>query len=98
VYRVLKPGGYHIFTVPYYFDRPTLIRVDTTQAEDIFLLPPEYHGDSVGGRTLAYRMYGIDLLETLREIGFTTEIRLSDLSDMKFGIVNSFVFVSQKKS
>ncbi len=96
IYRVLKPGGTHIFTVPFLFDRPTLTRIDTSSGEDIMLLPPEYHGDPVRGQILAYRTYGIDLFSKLAELGFNTSVVMSQYADLRYGIVNSYLFISTK--
>ena len=98
VVRVLKPGGYHIFTVPFNFHIPTIVRVDTSTQEDIHLLPPEYHGDRIRGHILAYRTFGFDLFDTLESLGFETTAHLSKYEDQKNGILDSYVFVSQKKS
>ena len=96
IYRVLKPQGRHIFTVPFFFDRPTLVRVDTSGAEDIHLLPPEYHGDAVRGKILAYRTYGIDLFDELRSLGFSTSLSFAGHRDQRFGIFDTAVLVSTK--
>jgi SAM-dependent methyltransferase len=70
LYRVLKPGGTLVLTVPYEHDRQeTIIRVDTSGEQDIHLLEPEYHGG--GGLTLAFRTYGRELLSLIRRTGFT---------------------------
>ncbi len=97
VFRVLKPGGYHIFTVPCNFHIPTIVRVDTSTDEDIHLLSPEYHDDIIRGRILAYRTFGIDIFETLESLGFKTTVHLSKYADQKIGIFDSYVFVSQKE-
>lgn len=96
IYRVLKKGGFHIFTVPFNFDRPTLHRVECKGDEDIFLLPPEYHGDPIKGKILAYRKYGIDMYNLLESIGFKTKVDVSKYTDKKYGIFDSYVFISQK--
>lgn len=98
VNRVLKTGGYHIFTVPCYFDRPTLVRVDTSTDEDIYLLPPEYHGDKIRGQILAYRTFGIDIFHFLQSCGFDTRVDFSCYSDQRAGIFNSYVFITKKIS
>ncbi len=68
VYRVLKPGGVLVMTVPYVHGwEKTLVKVEPRGDEDVFLTEPEYHG----GHTLVYRIYGRDLLPFLRGIGFT---------------------------
>lgn len=96
VYRVLKKGGHHIFTIPCHFDRKTAERVDTSGPLDVNILPEEYHGDPVRGRILAYRNYGIDLFEKLDKLGFSTELFLSKYEDEKLGIFDSYVFLSRK--
>jgi SAM-dependent methyltransferase len=96
IFRVLRPGGYHVFTVPFHFDRPTVVRVDTSGAEDVHLLPPEYHGDPLRGRILAYRTFGIDLFEQLDAIGFQTRVHFSTVAERKYGIWDSSVFISQR--
>lgn len=96
VYRVLKTGGYHIFTVPCFFDKPTLTRVDTSGTEDIYLLPPEYHGDKIRGKILAYRTFGIDIFEILEKIGFETTVDFSNYLDRPYGIFDSYAFCSRK--
>lgn len=96
VYRVLKKGGYHIFTVPCFFDKPTLVRVDTHGKEDIHLLPPEYHGDKIRGKILAYRTFGIDIFEILEKIGFETTVDFSNYIDRGYGIFDSYAFCSKK--
>jgi SAM-dependent methyltransferase len=98
VHRVLKPNGLHIFTVPFNFDKPTLVRVKTSGDEDIALLPPEYHGDNIRGKILAYRTFGFDMFSLLEEVGFSTTVDFSDYKDLKTGIVDSFVFISKKLS
>jgi SAM-dependent methyltransferase len=96
IYRALRPGGYHIFTVPFLFDRPTLVRVDTSTDEDVHLLPPEYHGDPHCGTILAYRTFGIDLFTKLNDIAFETRVEFSSFADRKNGIFDSSVFVSRR--
>lgn len=96
IFRVLRPGGYHVFTIPFHFDRPTITRVDTTGDDDVHLLPPEYHGDPLRGTILAYRTFGIDLFEQLNAIGFETRVNFSTVADRKYGIFDSSVFVSRR--
>ncbi|MDY6902026.1 MAG: class I SAM-dependent methyltransferase, partial [Cyanobacteriota bacterium] len=96
VHRVLKIGGYHIFTIPCFFDKPTLIRVDTSGKEDIHLLPPEYHGDKIRGKILAYRTFGIDIFKILEQIGFETTVDFSNYLDRRYGIFDSYAFCSRK--
>lgn len=95
VLRVLKKGGYHIFTVPFNFDNCTIKRVETLDNKDILVLPTEYH-DSKRGKVLTYRTFGIDLFKFLDSIGFDTHVDFSRYSDQKYKIYDSFVFISKK--
>lgn len=77
IYRVLKPGGFYLFTVPHVREwEKTLERVKIVDPEqpalDEQILEPEYHGDanSADSRVLAYRTYGRDLDARLEELGF----------------------------
>jgi SAM-dependent methyltransferase len=97
IYRVLKPKGVHVFTVPIGLMQNTVIRVDTSGTEDIFLMPPEYHGDSLRNEgILAYRNFGKDTPELLKEFGFETSIETCANLAAKFGIYNSTVLISKK--
>lgn len=98
IFRVLKPNGYHIFTIPFYFDRKTTARVDTAADEDVYLLPKEYHGDTLREQILVYTNFGYDLLGKLSNMGFATDISFSTLHDaVRFGIADSYVFISSKR-
>ncbi|MDE0511828.1 MAG: glycosyltransferase, partial [Gammaproteobacteria bacterium] len=63
VNRVLKPGGFHIFTVPTDHPLPaeTVYRVDTSGPEDVFILPRHYHSAPNGGKSLVYTDFGEDM-------------------------------------
>jgi len=96
IYRVLKKGGVHIFTIPFLFYQETIVRVDTSTENDVNILPPEYHIDRIRGKILAYRTFGIDLFKILSDIGFSTIVNSNTLEDSRYGIYNSFVFISKK--
>lgn len=72
VHRVLRPGGAHVFTVPGRLPLPatTVARVDVSGPEDVHLLKPVLHNDL----HLVYNDFGADLLDRLKEAGFTTEV------------------------
>jgi SAM-dependent methyltransferase len=77
VHRVLKPGGRHIFTVPlsWPLKQRTVPRVDTTEDEDVSLLPEVYHGSPTDPKgSLVYTDFGLDIVEDLERIGFRTEV------------------------
>jgi SAM-dependent methyltransferase len=75
VFRVLRPGGHHIFTVPLRWPLPstTRARVDYSGPEDVFLDSPQYHGSPTDSKgSLVYTDFGMDLPEELRGVGFET--------------------------
>jgi SAM-dependent methyltransferase len=97
VRRVLKRGGRHIFTIPFMFDRKTLQRVETDGAEDVHILPPAYHLDTLRNKVLVYTDFGYDLFDTLNSLGFYTEVSSFQFRQaIKLGIADSHVFVSRK--
>jgi polysaccharide pyruvyl transferase CsaB len=95
--RVLKPGGFYVFTVPHFRDRKTVERIrvvdpaDPSRDED--LLEREYHGDanSEEGRALTYRSFGTDLDEKLRGLGFEVTYTKEDVPGS--GILDTELFL-----
>jgi SAM-dependent methyltransferase len=93
--RVLKDGGRYVFTVPY-DDAMARHRVlvDTSGPEDVFLVPPQYHGDPLSGGVLAYRVFGREIVEDLAQVGLRAEfVALDDPSAL---IVGGDLFVAAK--
>lgn len=78
LYRVLRPGGLMLFTVPYHPDWPqTLERARLGHDGSIeYLQPPAYHDDLLRGqgRVLAWRDYGADLADRLSAAGFDARV------------------------
>lgn len=76
IFRVLKPGGVHIFSIPVLDPLPKMsrYRVDTTGDEDIFLVEPRYHTSGDGGKSLVYTDFGYDIKERHEQIGFSLEL------------------------
>jgi ubiquinone/menaquinone biosynthesis C-methylase UbiE len=77
IFRVLKPGGYHVFTVP--FDRNTPKSVTRaiigTTKELKHILDPIHHGDPIRSEgALVFSDFGRDLIDTLNSTGFEVEI------------------------
>jgi SAM-dependent methyltransferase len=73
VLRVLKPGGTFLFTVPLDVTlEKTVERAYRNEKNEIInILEPEYHGDYMGKGILAFRNYGLDLVDKLKNIGFS---------------------------
>lgn len=97
IYRILKPNGLHIFTVPTNLNKATETYVKIEGDNDIYLISPKYHNDPLRkSGILVYRQFGNDTQQILLKYGFHTEGYISDKSDKKYGIYDSIVFVSRK--
>ncbi len=104
IYRVLKPGGIYLFTVPNNRSwEETLARVQVNDPDDptkdVHLLEPEYHGDTNNdgtGGVLAYRTYGKDLEAFLANLGFIIEYEYT--RNETLGIMNTELFYCRKGS
>jgi SAM-dependent methyltransferase len=96
VYRVLRPGGRLVFTVPLMDAVPTLERAEIRYNRIVHLVTPEYHGDRLRGRrgVLAFRTYGPDILDRLRRAGF--EAWLERVDDPAHAIAGAKVVVGRK--
>jgi len=88
LHRVLRPGGTMLFTVPLYGGYPTIERARFRNGEVLHLMEPAYHIDPLRGEgILAFRDYGLDIVERLRAAGFaeasvvTTQHRVPWLGD-----------------
>ena len=98
-YRILKPNGCHIFTVPFYqhrFTNETRARV-IKGGEIEYLRKPWYHNDPLRDEgALAYTVFAPELLIQLEQIGF--EARLCILLSPFHGILgnNGLVIIARK--
>ena len=98
IHRVLKPKGIHIFTIPYNNTAPTTKRVDILNGQEIFILPPVYHGDPMNPEgALVYTDFGYDIVDYLKNIGFETQVYWSTEDDVIYNkVFNNVVFLSRK--
>ncbi|HTQ99541.1 MAG TPA: class I SAM-dependent methyltransferase [Candidatus Acidoferrum sp.] len=97
LWRVLRPRGVCVFTVPLQATGTTIERARVAaDGTIVHLLEPEYHGDpaSVSDRILALRNYGDDIGERLRQAGFAL-VTLETPLHAWFGI-NRRVIVARK--
>ena len=74
IWRVLKPGGFHIFSVPFhqvgYGDD---VRAVKENDEIVFIKEPIYHIDpSSDEDILVYTIFSIEMLVQLEKLGFVT--------------------------
>ncbi len=73
--RVLKPGGYHIFTVPYHEGRKTERRIVVEEGSDLPLMPRVFHGDPLREEgALVYTDFGSDITNMVDSHGFATDV------------------------
>jgi SAM-dependent methyltransferase len=100
VARVLRPGGVHIFTVPWYWWQPTVVRARRGPDGLQHLAPPDYHENPVDpSGSLVATEWGWELPDLiLANGGMTTTVH--SIRDPGRGIVGAFreVFVSRKPS
>lgn len=74
-FRVLKPGGRLLFTVPFRMDSETNLCRATMNEEGrvTHLMEPEYHGDPINDAgCLCFYHFGWQLLDELKNCGFTS--------------------------
>lgn len=74
VFRILKKGGAFMWTVPFVPNsNKNIIRAIVTDKGEIkHILEPEYHGDPVKKEgILCYTHFGWEMLDQMRELGFT---------------------------
>ena len=98
--RTLKPGGAHVFTVPWYSGKETLIRAVQENNRIRHLAEPEYHGNPIDASgSLVVTEWGWDLCDFIyRNSGLTTTV--IRITDRYRGIDGEFreVFISRKHS
>lgn len=77
IFRVLKPGGRHIFTVPFYpWEARDEVRARLVDGEIQYFGEKLYHGDPVrpGEGILVWTIFGLEMLVRLAEIGFKPSV------------------------
>jgi SAM-dependent methyltransferase len=72
IFRALRPGGAHIFTVPFSNQRPDDVRARLEDGEIRYFGEKLYHGDPVrpDEGILVWTIFGSDMLDRLEAIGF----------------------------
>ncbi len=97
--RILKPGGAHIFTVPYYRGKKTVVRAVETIFGIENLNEPVYHANPVDEKgSLVVTEWGEELPGIIEaNSGMKTEIY--HVHNSRLGLEGEFleVFVSRKK-
>lgn len=98
--RILKPGGAHLFTVPYYAGRKTKVRARLSGHDIEYLDVKIFHGNPIDSEgSLVVTEWGDDLFDFIYlSSGMTTAVY--KVIDRKLGIDGEFleVFVSTKSN
>lgn len=71
-HRILKPGGWLLFSTPFYEELDvSIVRARVMDGALVHDLPPCYHGNPVdGGGALVFTQFGWDLLAMIQAAGF----------------------------
>lgn len=96
IYRVLKVGGCHVFSVPVDEKIQTRTRARIAAGEVEYLLPPDYHGNPIDNEgSLVTHEYGMDITGLMGE-NMMTVVMLE--KDRHFGIDGEYlhIFVCKK--
>ncbi len=96
IYRVLKRGGYFVFTVPLSESASTVERALIKDGKIVYILPQQYHDDCIRGKrkVLAFRNYGLDIQSRLESVGF--RVRINIINNYGYAIENAKVIVCKK--
>ncbi len=98
--RTLKPGGAHLWTVPWFRGRPTLVRAQWADGRVVHLEKPVHHGNPIDGKgSLVFHEWGDDLIELADRHG-RTQTQVIDKIDRRLGLDGQFleVLISRKPS
>jgi hypothetical protein len=69
--------------------------IDTQTPQDIYFELPQLHGDDhLSGKIPAYRIYGWDILDDLRDLGF--EASAVRIRDAAHGIYDERYFIARR--
>ncbi len=84
--RVLKPGGFHVFTLPVDYELPkTIERARIHDKKIEYLMAPVMHGDTIrGSGILAFRDFGKNVLEYISRDGL-------ECKELKYFRDNAFI-------
>jgi SAM-dependent methyltransferase len=100
-YRILKVGGAHVFTAPFYqhrFSNEERSIIDK-EGKLVHFRHPWYHGDPLRPEgVLCFNVFSVELLIELEKIGFEAELHI--IRDPVIGILgnNGIVLVARKVS
>lgn len=100
IHKILKKGGSHIFTVPYYDERDNdeVRSILNEKNEIIYLLEPQYHGDPIreNDGILVYTIFAKEMMQKLEKMGYS--VIMNRKRSLKNGVLgnNNIVFITTK--
>jgi SAM-dependent methyltransferase len=98
VHRVLKRGGAHIFTIPYYPDRKTRDLFRMVDGKPVLFEPIEYHGDPLRGQIPCFTHFGYDVIGFLEDLGFETRLEWAWYAEQaRHGTFDCYTFIAVKR-
>jgi SAM-dependent methyltransferase len=94
IFRVLRPGGRHVFTVPFY--QTEFVDEDHTMIDirgnTVFIRDPIYHGDPMRDEgALVHKIFSLEMMVKLAKVGFRTN--LYKLYKPSIGVIGSNALV-----
>ena len=96
VNRVLKTGGYFVFTVPLSMSEKTVERAILANGEIKHLMPPTYGGDHLRkDGVLDFRNYGMDIKDKLIRANFK-KVEIREVRNMHHLIPCKHVIIAEK--
>ena len=98
IMRTLKPGGAHIFTVPWFHWKKTLVRAVVEDGAVRHLEKPDYHGNPIDDAgSLVFTEWGVEFPFLLSGWG-QAPVVIHSIRDRTLGIDGEFreVFIQQK--
>lgn len=100
VARVLRPGGSHVFTIPWYRDQRTEPMARIEAGEIIFLHPPEFHSDpGHHDDALVFTRFGSDIEAIISEAsGMITTVIEANAPEKGIRGDSLYIFHSVKPS
>jgi SAM-dependent methyltransferase len=98
-YRVLKPSGYALISVPFTFQQETEVRALARYDGTIeYLMPPQYHGDPLSADgVLCFQVFGMDLLDQMAWAGFEDSY-VGCYSNATFGYLGPNILFAGRKA
>lgn len=95
IYRVLKPKGINVFTVPFDNRKKTIKRIDKNN--NVLIKPVIYHADSIRSKgPIVYTDWGHDIIDYMNKFGFSSFIfSLKDPQNGIFGEVEIVISIKE---